>query len=261
MLEFLEDDVPKEVFTFSVPPESEDFAFPQRITETKTFGGSAFDDYGNDTISITLSGYLTGEKEIFHLQQILSDWGEIEKVPKKKVYLYDLSKMSLIQLAQISGGGAPSRNYWRVAIKQLRIRRDKSKPLTFNYTLEMTGFIDEKLVGNKLFSAGVNEVLDKIQNVLDEVQTVMGYVEFAAATFDSVAGKIKKTKTTFEKIGKTDWTTPAGIAKNAGSLIDSNLRIIIGDSNNSAYNTAKDMVSSVRKLDSLFLSTNLRGLL
>jgi uncharacterized repeat protein (TIGR02543 family) len=270
MLEFLEDDVPKEVFTFSVPPESEDFAFPQRITETKTFGGSAFDDYGNDTISITLSGttineekkliykgfsklpkYLTGEKEIFHLQQILSDWGEIEKVPKKKVYLYDLSKMSLIQLAQISGGGAPSRNYWRVAIKQLRIRRDKSKPLTFNYTLEMTGFIDEKPTGEGLFPEGVNDVLDKIQNVMDAIQEVMGYVEFAAAAFDSVAGGIKSVKTAFEKIGKADWTTPAGIAKNTGNIVDSSLRIVTGGSNNSVYNTSKSLVASVNKLASL----------
>ena len=270
MLEFLEDDVPKEVFTFSVPPESEDFDFSQRITETKTFGGSAFDDYGNDTIPIILSGttvneekkliykgftempkYLTGEKEIFHLQEIIHDWGEIKKLSKKKVYLYDLSKMSLIQLAAISGGGSPAKNYWRVAIKKLKIRRAKDKPLTFNYTLEMTGFLDEKPVGKGLFSQGVNDALNKVQSVLDTIQDVMGYVEFAAAAFDSVAGGIVAAKKAFEKIGKADWTTPAGIAKNAGRLTDSSLRIITGNSNNSVYNTSKSLISAVHKLASL----------
>ena len=94
MLEFLDGTEVKEVFTFSVPPESEEFVFPQRITETKTFGGSVFDDYGNDTYKITLSGstinedkkfiyrglnpplYLTGTKEIFTLQKIIQNWAD-----------------------------------------------------------------------------------------------------------------------------------------------------------------------------------------
>ena len=95
MLEFLDGGVVKECFTFSLPPESEDFDFPQRITETKTFGGSVFDDYGNDTYKITLSGstvnedkkfiyrgltkiprYLTGTKEIFELQKIIKNWSD-----------------------------------------------------------------------------------------------------------------------------------------------------------------------------------------
>ena len=84
MLEFLEGKELKECFTFSVPPESEEFGFAQRVTETKTFGGSVFDDYGNDTYKITINGttineekklvykgsvgaplFLTGTKEIF----------------------------------------------------------------------------------------------------------------------------------------------------------------------------------------------------
>ena len=36
MLEFLEDTTSVDVFTFSVPPESEDLDFPQRVSETKT---------------------------------------------------------------------------------------------------------------------------------------------------------------------------------------------------------------------------------
>ena len=92
MLEFMDGNDVKDCFTFSVPPESEEFQFSQRITETKTFGGSVFDDFGNDPYRITISGttvnedkkliykgnkkapqYLTGTKEIFELQKIIKN--------------------------------------------------------------------------------------------------------------------------------------------------------------------------------------------
>jgi uncharacterized repeat protein (TIGR02543 family) len=269
MLEFLENDVPKDVFTFSIPPESEDFDFSQRITETKTFGGSAFDDYGNDTIKITLTGstvneerkliykglqkpprYLTGEKEIFHLQELLDDWGKIDKVPNKKVYLYDLSKMSLIQLAMIGGGGAPTRNYWRVAIKSLKIKRAKDRPFTFNYVLEMIGFLDEKKVADPLFGSAL-DTLNTCQMVLEGIQNVMEYVELGAAAIDSVAGGIVKAKKAFEQIGKADWTSPVGIIKNTAKILDAPLRIISGDSSSGVYNTSKNLISAVKKVGSL----------
>jgi hypothetical protein len=59
MFEFVstkENTYKNEYFSFAVPPESEEFEFGQRIMETKTFGGSVFDDYGNDTIPIKISG-------------------------------------------------------------------------------------------------------------------------------------------------------------------------------------------------------------
>ena len=49
MLEILKNKETQEVFTFSMPPKSEEFDFAQRVTETKTFGGSVIDKYGNDT--------------------------------------------------------------------------------------------------------------------------------------------------------------------------------------------------------------------
>jgi len=306
MLEFLENDIPKEVFTFSVPPESEDFDFAQRISETKTFGGSVFDDYGNDTIKITLSGttineelkliykgnadpkYLTGEKEIYHLQEILEEWGTIEKIPKKKVYLYDLSKM-----VAISDGGSPSKNYWRVAIKNLKIRRAKDKPRTYLYTLEMIGFKDSKDVPELNFDSAP-EILDNIQEALDNVEAVLGYSEAAAPAIDSVAeeiiktrhafeelknavpsvdsvkkpnifekiesnmarinlvaGKIVKTKKAVERLMKADWSSPAAIMKNVAGILDAPLRKITGAS---VFNITSDLIAATRKLSSLGLS-------
>ncbi|MCL2174487.1 MAG: InlB B-repeat-containing protein [Treponema sp.] len=302
MLEFLENDVPKEVFTFAVPPESESFDFDQRVTETKTFGGSAFDDYGNDTIKITLSGstvneekkliyrglripkFLTGEKEIFHLRDVLKKYGEIERVPIKKVYLYDLSKMSTLQLIANAGGGAPSKNYWRIAIKSLKIRRAKDKPFTFNYTLEMIGFDDKKDTSKTLFGEGFNDFINGVQKVLDCISMVMEYVELAAkgiALIAEAAVKVKeevdrlksldwsdpavaiKTSVGFispslgnfinkiDEAKKVDWSNPAAAINAAAGLLDSSLRIFSIDSQSNIYNSAKYLITSVNKFTSL----------
>ena len=59
-----------EVFTFALPPEAEDFDYSQRVTETKTFGGAVFDDYGNDTFKITISGStVNNEKKLIYLEE------------------------------------------------------------------------------------------------------------------------------------------------------------------------------------------------
>jgi uncharacterized repeat protein (TIGR02543 family) len=266
MFEFI-DAGKSEVFTFSVPPESEDFQFGQRISETKTFGGSTFDDYGNDSVKIILSGstvneekkliyrgnkttpdYYTGEKEIFSLQKIIDDWGQIEKLSNKKVYLYDLSKMSMVQIV----AGSPARNYWRVFIKDLKIKRAKDKPRTFSYTLEMIGVVDEKREFNDHFDKDVSDFLNGVQNIVDTIQDVLGYVEFAAAALDSVAAGAVATKKAFEKLAKADWTSVEGIVKNIGSVTDSSLRIIGGGSNNSVFNTAKDLVAATHKVAGVF---------
>jgi hypothetical protein len=40
--------------------------------------------------------YLTGEKEIFELQKLISEWGNGNKIDGKEIYIYDLSKMMFI---------------------------------------------------------------------------------------------------------------------------------------------------------------------
>lgn len=142
MLEFVKNNVPIEVFTFSVPPQSEDFDFPQRVNETKTFGGSVIEDYGNDIGKITLSGttinqsvkkifkgtnspssFLNGEQEIFELKDILKKWGKNENlVGNKRVYLYSLDSSSVTK-------------WWEVFPQDLQIKRSKDNPLAWNYTI------------------------------------------------------------------------------------------------------------------------------
>ena len=109
LLEFRKNDELTDAFTFSVPPESEEFIFPQRKSETKTFGGGVIAEYGNDFVQISLSGStinqelkliyksrlgtdnLTGEQEIFYLRDLLRDYGKQNNLQGKQVYLFSLN--------------------------------------------------------------------------------------------------------------------------------------------------------------------------
>lgn len=268
MLEFLEGDDLKECFTFSVPPESEELQFPQRVTETKTFGGSVFDDYGNDSYRIILSGttineekkliyrgkkvplYLTGTKEIFELQKIIKNWsdGKVstgffrktvnDKIGSdRKVYLYDLSKMSVLQLAT----GVASRNYWRVFIKDLKIKRDKSKPKTYNYSLEMIAVDDDKKKANGFFG-DVSFEINALQDVMDGISTVMSITEATTAAAAEVADHCARVKLAAEMVKNRD-ITDSLVALNVGSGLDLVSRIRGGDSN-SFYNSTKNLLHS-----------------
>ena len=264
MLEFLDGSAVKEVFTFSVPPESEEFVFPQRITETKTFGGSVFDDYGNDTYKITLSGstvnedkkfiyrglrpplYLTGAKEIFELQKIIQNWADgkvsqgffrnpTETVSKRKIYLYDLSKMSILQIAS----GTATRNYWRVFIKDLKIKRDKSKPKTYNYTLEMIGVEEkkERALG-KLDSMA--EAVDSIQGVMDKITSVVDLSEASTSSLNQIATAASHAMKSYERM-KNRKNTAVMLSVSTGKDIVSR---IFGGDGNSFYNMTKDVLAA-----------------
>lgn len=248
-------------FTFSVPPESEELQFSQRVSETKTFGGSVFDCYGNDTIKINLSGstvneerkliyrgkalpsYYTGEKEIFELQKLISDWNKLEvqsnQTEKAKIYLYDLSKMSVVQLAT----GTASRNYWRVFIKDLKIKRDKGRPNTYNYTLEMIGVIDE-VKGKKGIGllSNLSDLANKISSSMELVNTVYGYTEGAIALTESIASKCVEVKNAFDSLENASHSR---ITSTVTGGLDTSLRLVTGNTNNAFYNSAKDVLALV----------------
>ena len=229
MLEFVDNDAVVDTFTFAIPPESEDFAFPQRLSETKTFGGSVFDDYGNDTYRITLSGttvnedkkliykgkkapqYLTGTQEIFELQKLIKKWNDGKKstgafsgwavgflknlateedTTNRKVYLYDLSKMSLLQIA----AGTASRNYWRVFIKELKIKRDKTNKIAYKYTLDMLAVEDTEKKAGGLFSDFASQI-ETVTNAIETVNSVLAATQLVTQGF-------KQTNEAIEKMNK-----------------------------------------------------------
>lgn len=288
MLEFLDEGELVECFTFSVPPESEEFDFPQRITETKTFGGSVFDDYGNDSYRITLSGstvneekklvykgknkaplYLTGTKEIFELQKIIKNWSEgvtvsgffrktVEGIKSdRKVYLYDLSKMSVLQAVT----GTASRNYWRVFINDLKIKRDKSKPKTYNYTLEMIGVEDTGVQSTGLLPE-FSDAVDSIQNAMDFANSVMEITEAVMAAGAEIADCCNRAKAAYKmmlsrKNGEKNDGELTTLAVMSG--FDTVSRILGGDSD-SFYNSTKELLHAVSGFRALAIDENMSGI-
>jgi uncharacterized repeat protein (TIGR02543 family) len=260
MIEFLKNGTVEECFTFSVPPESETIESPQRVTETKTFGGSAFDEYGPDSVKINLSGstineekkliyrgnkrhpsYYTGEKEIFELQRIFNDWGKLDNIPDKKVYIYDLSKMSIPQI----GTGSPTRNYWRIIEKNLKIRRTKDRPLSFSYDLEVIGVTDKDHSPESLFDDNIDKVLDKCLEVVGYIQMVSEVTEAASDIFDSYMNGMVAVRNAFDAIANAK-----GI-EIVNAAYDRPLRILTGGSNSSLYNACKSFVAASSKIENL----------
>ncbi|GHT83737.1 hypothetical protein FACS1894137_05680 [Spirochaetia bacterium] len=277
MFEFIDTITGKnEYFSFAVPPESEDLDFPQRVTETKTIGGSVFDDYGNDTIPIQINGttineekkliyrgkegkfvpkYFTGQKEIFELQKLINDWGKGNKIPGKKIYLYDLSKMSLFQMAD-GNSGTPSRNYWRVVIKKLKIRRGKDKPNTFVYALDMIGMEDTERNLPPLFGEGttLTKVLNGCQKALEVFQTIFEVTEVIGDALDEATSAIAATKSAFEALSKG-----GNQLMIIDAVFDKPMRILTGGSSASLFNASKALIASGNKISALVNGTNIES--
>lgn len=177
LIEFYSGETLVGAYGFSLPPQSEDFTFPQRIGETKTFGGSVFEDYGNDTNKIVLAGttannqvrivnkgkfgqdYVNGEDEIFNLQKTIETYGKIENLDKKKVVLYDLS--------------SKKHKYWYVVVNELNIKRSKDKPLSYDYTLTCTAYNNKK---DRPKPAWYTEIVNSIEEMKEKLSTLQGWL-------------------------------------------------------------------------------------
>ena len=269
MLEFLKGEEVEECFTFSIPPEGEDFDFGQRLTETKTFGGSVFDRYGNDTIKINLSGttgneerkliyrgfdmplYLNGEKEIWELQRIIQEFHDISNATDgqtRTIFLYDLSKMNIMQLAAVSSGKVPNvRNWWQVFIKDFKIKRSSSKPNYYNYTLEMYGVVDSPSKHSTLMG-GIAEAADKFTSAMETLETCLAVTSgfFAAIqTTTNAIAKVKKAADAYDKL--------SGQGKVFAVLkgLDSTNSRLLGSANNDLYNSAKDVLAMAGQLEGI----------
>lgn len=246
MLEFVSSGGTYDVFTFAVPPESEELVFPQRISEVKTFGGSVFDLYGNDTIPITIQGstinedekviyrgltrapmYMTGTQEIFHLQEVIHSWSGDPYLKNKKIYLYSLSRMSVAEIG-IRARGNPV-NCLPVHIKSLKIVRNKSNPHAYRYTLDLIAYRDETLATS--LSAGISSGISKIAQAAGVISKA---VKVARATGDMM-GRLNsfviKAKDAYDRIKERGLAaTATDIMLSAASGADTVTRILTGDS-------------------------------
>ena len=205
LLEFRNGTILQDAFTFSVPPQSEEFRFPQRINETKTFGGAVIDDYGNDMVQITLSGttvndstrfiykstkgftYKTGEGEIFMLRDLLKSYGKQANLKDKEVYLYALTGGLKVQ--------SVNPKWWRVYPQELQIRRSKDNPMAYTYTLTLLGE-PEGVSGTSALSS----VLSTVATVASYVALAVQITETAIDLMGDILDTINTLKTIKEKI-------------------------------------------------------------
>jgi hypothetical protein len=206
-----------EAFTFSVPPESEEITYPQRKSETKTFGGLHIDDYGLDAVKILLSGstinqdlkkiynpkvsgadrWMTGEQEIYYLRNLIHKYKTGDKRAKEtRIMLYDLSKMNYIK-GQASDGteGGVIKNYWRVFPGDFKIRRASDRPFTYKYSIEFTAVdLEDSEKNNNILAPKLGfarAALDKIKGSVAVLESGMKYIDQANSFLDDLNSSIR----------------------------------------------------------------------
>jgi len=203
-----------EVFTFSIPPESEELTYSQRKTETKTFGGLHVDEYGTDAVKLVLNGstvnqelkriykagkgdiWLTGEEEIYHLRDLIEKYKSVESLQKNtKVYLYDLSKVA------IWGGNSTIKNYWQFFQGDFKIRRSSDKPFTYKYTLEGTGVPPEKEAPYFKFPELTEKKVGELKTIIGGLIGAIDFIDGINAKVNNVLAEVKKVSDLIKTLG------------------------------------------------------------
>lgn len=219
LLEFRLNGVTTDIFTFSVPPESEEFSFPQRKSETKTFGGAVVADYGNDMVNITLSGstinqelkliyksvkgiaMMTGEQEAFYLRDLFRKYGKREMLDGKEVYLYALNG----DLFKVKSNP----KWWKIYVGQFDISRNKDKPFCYNYKLTVTGEPEVTKKGLTVFnvldqiSNYYNIILAAVEAINNPISLLEGFGGTFISTISSYITSIKATVDNVKAISST----------------------------------------------------------
>lgn len=179
------------LFKFSLPPQGIEITYPQRIYETKTFGGSIIEDYGNDTVNILVQGstvnseirsftYGSSKKNGTGFEEITAFQNEVQKfgVVEDKQYS-DKIKFTYEGF-----------DFW-VYIKELTIKQSKDNPLAYIYTISMLGVnkADFKIkeLGNLKFTfkdrlAGL---LNKFNDFVDMIESYLAILEVGLAVFEA----------------------------------------------------------------------------
>ncbi len=256
LIEFHHNNVLEAAFTFAVPPESEEFTYPQRIAETKTFGKPLIEDYGNDTDRIVLSGstineelkyiskanfgfeFMSGEDEIFYLQRLIDDYGKKDKLGKK-VTVYCL------------GSQAKGIKWWDVAVESLQIRRSKDRPIAYTYTLSMLGYPKTKEKMDDWLTSFEDAVSGWITNILKGADWLAGGMDYLREALDYIA-RIKSLAMSFVESlrryvdvvnGYIGLTT--SVTKNTLNLAETTIR----ESERITIGSGLDVLNEVAKLN------------
>jgi hypothetical protein len=272
MIEFYADNNkrPETVFTFSLPPESEELTYTQRKAETKTFGGLHIDEYGIDAAKIVLSGstvnqslkliyradqeskWLSGEEEIYYLRDLIKTYRSIDNLRKKakgKIIIYDLSKLLGAKKA-----GNWVKNYWQAFPGDFKIRRSNDRPFTYKYSFEFTGTSLED--GEGFNSHGEPPelkvgTLGLIQKAMNGLLAILNFINEINAWVNDVLDKVNQVSALLKVLGNV----MSNAANTLSGIIDS-----IGDTVVGLIDGATSVVNGVNSIISLPRTVQLKAL-
>ena len=184
------------VFRFSVSPQSVEITYPQRVFETKTFGGSVIEDYGNDTANISIQGstinsdiryYVcnpfsseheleengSGIDELLDFKNLLETWGNVDYRNGKKVKIF----YDNLQFA--------------VNPKEFTIKQSKDNPLAYAYTINLIGTDEtQRQLDISDFDSGtsfkekLNELYAKFENFVKTTENYLSVLESGLEYFE-----------------------------------------------------------------------------
>jgi hypothetical protein len=242
LIEFKNGNNTEDVFTFSLPPESEELSYTQRKSETKTFGGLHIDEYGIDAAKIVLSGstvnqelkmiyrrpkdskWLTGEEEIYYFRDLIQKYKSLDMLAgpdnrERTIMIYDLSKTYMNMGVNTRNN---IKNYWQAFPGDFKIRRSNDKPFTYKYSFEFTGVAVENF-GVYASRGEPPELkpakLDILQSVMSGLIAALDFVDGINAKINNVLDKINQVRnllTTLGNVMSYSANTLSGIIDSAG---------------------------------------------
>jgi hypothetical protein len=266
---------PDAVFTFAIPPESEELAYPQRKTETKTFGGLHVDDYGADAVKINLSGstinqsikriyvagvgsdkWLSGEDEIYHFRNLILQYKSLDFLTANrdaKILIYDLSKFT--GLRPTGESAVAIENYWQAFPGEFKIRRASDRPFTYKYSFEFTGIpFSDSNIRSGVIPMG-SQALGILQSTLNGIKTALDFINNVEAWVDDAMGYVNQVSELLNILGNVMTRSTTAITNIMGTVSGATAGVIGGVAN--TVNGVNSIVSLPRTVQLKALSIGL----
>ena len=203
-------------FALSLPPQSIEVAEPQRVAETKTYGGMFVDDYGMDAAKITISGttgnsqirptyayrgerWMDGKNELYFFRDRMIRYkARFDNAEAVEMRMYDLSAID----QDIAAPATPDdrrRNMieadgWVVVLQDFRISRTKDQPYFYRYTIELTGL---RPIGSfaPRYELPVVRTPDRMRDRLARIRRALNWLQNAYRTVKTVQAAINRVAT------------------------------------------------------------------
>lgn len=198
-------------FRFSLPPQSIEISYPQRVFETKTFGGSVIEDYGNDTVNITIQGttansdiryYISGKtkgsevqgsgiNEINAFRDVLDSFGAIENLKNKSATMgYD-------------------KNFFHIYPKEFSVKQSKENPLSYSYTITLIGYVSSARFNTYMragfaltFKEKLNNIYKKFNDFVSKIEGYVSVLENGLQVFDDFLDIVATIRAATERLEK-----------------------------------------------------------